>query len=73
MEQKGKKKREPIQILFVGPSFVGKTALINRIANNYFVKIYHPTSSVIKYHIEVNIGEDEHKEDEKIPVVLVFA
>ena len=69
-----KEEKEVIQIVFVGPSFVGKTTIINRLLSNYFIKYYHPTSNITKYHINVNIGEGgDHEEEGEgiIPVVLV--
>jgi GTPase SAR1 family protein len=61
MEDKEEKvvKKEKIRITFVGPGFVGKTALINKITNNYFVRYHYPTSNFIQYEFKYKVGDDE--------------
>lgn len=57
--QKGKTIRE-YRICVLGPSFVGKTQLINRFMNNSFSAYYEPTMRIAKYRRTFNVldGED---------------
>lgn len=71
-ENSKNKPKEIMQIYFVGPSYVGKTALVNRIVSNNFVRMYYPTSGIIKYHINVDIGDGEEGHHlGKVPVIVV--
>ena len=54
-----------LNITFFGPLYVGKTTLINRIVSNFFVRHYYPTSGVVKYNFQMDLGDQGDKEESK--------
>ena len=46
-------------ICVVGPSHVGKTAIINRIVNNSFQSNYIPTTSLLNYWLTYILKSNE--------------
>ena len=47
-----------LRITLIGNNATGKTSLINRIINNNFSTIYHPTMKMENYGINLNISEN---------------
>lgn len=50
---------ECIEITILGCSFVGKTAIINRLVNNSFIKGYIPTKEIERYYFKMDLNDDE--------------
>lgn len=50
---------ECIKITILGCSFVGKTAIINRLVNNSFIKGYIPTKEIERYYFKMDLNDDE--------------
>lgn len=48
-------KRQIFRVCVLGPSFVGKSSLVNRIVNNSFYADYFPTTNVQKYRLTYRI------------------
>ena len=48
-------KSQIFKICVVGPSYVGKSSLINRIVNNSFYSDYYPTTNIQKYRLTYRI------------------
>lgn len=66
----GKGKKIPklvktFNICVLGPSYVGKTQLVNRIINNSFTGYYEPTIKKQTYRRVYNINEDNQDEEPK--------
>jgi len=51
--------KEKIRITFVGPYFVGKTSLINRICNNSFGIYHYPTTNFVNYEFKYKVGDED--------------
>jgi GTPase SAR1 family protein len=64
---KGKKKKlvKKFNICVLGPSYVGKSQLVNRISNNSFTGYYEPTVQKQVYRMAYNLKEDEPDEPPK--------
>ena len=60
-----------MRITFVGPGFVGKTTIINRIVNNSFAKIYYPTSNTNMFNLAFNITEESDMKSNYVEVEIV--
>jgi len=60
-----KKLVKKVRICMLGPSYVGKTQLVNRIINNSFTGYYEPTLSCQIFRRAYNLNEDEPDEDPK--------
>ena len=58
------------KIAVMGSSAVGKTAIINRLVNNYFPIIYEPTSKVENFTFLFNLSEFDIKEKTYVMVTL---
>lgn len=54
-----KRDEECIKVTILGCSFVGKTAIINRLVNNTFTKGYVPTKKIDKYYYRIDLNDDE--------------
>ena len=60
----GPKKKPPklvkkFRICLLGPSYVGKTQIVNRFINNNFTGYYEPTISCNSYRRAYNLNDDE--------------
>lgn len=58
------------KITVMGSSAVGKTAIVNRLVNNYFPLIYEPTTKVDNYSFLFNLNEYEIREKTHVAVTL---
>ena len=52
-------REKKFRICVMGPAYVGKTQVINRIINNSFTPYYEPTKKEQTYRCALNINEDE--------------
>lgn len=57
-----KQKKNPVKffrIVVMGPSYVGKSQVVNRLINNAFTGYYEPTIKEQKYRRAYNLFDDE--------------
>jgi len=57
--RKNKKIPKKFRIVVLGPSYVGKTQIVNRFINNGFTGYYEPTVRCNVFRRAYNIHEDE--------------
>jgi GTPase SAR1 family protein len=58
------------RIAVMGSAGVGKTAIVNRLVNNYFPLIYEPTMDIEKYTALFNLNDDDVKTKTFVMVTL---
>ncbi|CAI2367518.1 unnamed protein product [Moneuplotes crassus] len=51
--------RRKLRITLLGPSFCGKTAIVNRFINNCFLMKYMPTSDVNVYNTKLDLNDED--------------
>jgi GTPase SAR1 family protein len=56
--QSGGRSVRKYRICVLGPSFVGKSSIVNRFVNNQFSPYYEPTLKAMYYRRAFNILED---------------
>lgn len=59
------------RLCVLGPSFVGKTSIINRLVNNSFSPYYEPTLRAMVYRKAFNIFEDEDIEPAFVELEII--
>ena len=61
MDKNAKKDKlvRKFKICLMGPSYVGKTQIVNRIVNNSFTGFYEPTISPELYRFAYNLNEED--------------
>ena len=63
--KKQKKIVKKFRICVLGPSYVGKTQVINRFVNSTFTPFYEPTLECQTFRRAVNVNEDDPSTDPK--------
>jgi GTPase SAR1 family protein len=58
MEKKRSNIVKKFRICLIGPSYVGKSQIVNRIVSNSFSGFYEPTISPNEFRIGYNINEN---------------
>lgn len=64
-KKKTKVKVKKVRIAVLGPSYVGKTQLVNRFVNNSFSPYYEPTIEPNVFRRAYNLNENEEEADPK--------
>lgn len=69
-QTKGRNVRK-YRICVLGPSFVGKTSIVNRFINNNFTPYYEPTLHAMAYRKAYNIFEEEDVEPQYVELEIL--
>ena len=73
-QKKAGKSEKPMKvsrICVLGPSFVGKTQIVNRLVNNNFYPQYHETEEVEKYKIYYNRAQNVSSQPDFISIEIM--
>lgn len=59
------------RLCILGPSFVGKTSIVNRLVNNSFSPYYEPTVRAMAYRKAYNVFEEEDVEPQYVELEII--
>ncbi len=62
---------ETVRIAVLGPSFCGKTQIVNRIVNNHFIPQYIPTVELETYKMFYDRGGSMNSKSEMVMIELL--
>ena len=68
---KAEKPMKVSRICVLGPSFVGKTQIVNRLVNNNFYPQYHETEEVETYKIYYNRAQNVSSQPDFISIEIL--